>query len=95
MDKTIELTAGSVVLTRPKAGARNKALMKAEQESKSKEPSKTVFVMELLPHCVKSHPWGTTPIRQALDSLEMEEYDKLASALGELINPLSESDQKK
>ena len=95
MEKTIELTQGTVVLIKPKARARNQALIKAEQESKSGEPSKTVFIMELLPHCIKSHPWGMTPVRQGLDELEFEEYDKLAKALGELISPVSDEDLKK
>jgi len=83
----IEITGGKVELRKPLAGERNKALIKAEAESSGSEPSKTVFITELLPLCIKSHPWGTTPIRQALDSLELKDYDALTKILGEMMNP--------
>ena len=47
-----------------------------------------------MPYCIKAHPFGTVPIRQALDGLEVDDYDKLIMALGQLINP-PESDVEK
>lgn len=80
----INLKQGTVVLKKPTAGARNKALMKAETADGIKN---TVLMVELLPHCITSHPWGTVPLRQALDSLDIEEYDKLITGLAGLMNP--------
>ena len=42
-----------------------------------------MFLIELLPYCIKEHPWGNRKIREALDNLEIEEYDKLMEALTE------------
>jgi len=87
----INITQGKVVLKKALAGARNKALMKAETVEGIK---KTVLMVELLPHCIVSHPFGTTPIRQALDNLSIKDYDKLIGGLGTLMNP-TESDVAK
>lgn len=95
MDETIiKITKGEVVLVKPNAKARNTALMKAEKEG-GVEPSKVTFIMELLPLCVKSHPFLNVPIRQALDSLPYEEYDLLSAGLSQLMKPLDKEDQKK
>ena len=83
--KTVKISKGEVVIKKPTAGARNKALMKAETPEGIKN---TVLMVELLPYCIQSHPFGTVPIKQALDSLECEEYDELIKALAELIKPL-------
>ncbi len=86
-EQTITIAKGEVVLRKPTAGVRNRALIKAEEVSKSDTPSRTAFIIEMLPHCIKSHPFGTIPVSQALDSLDIEEYDKLSKALGELLKP--------
>lgn len=80
----IEITKGKIVLEKPTAGARNRALMKAETADGIKN---TILMVELLPHCIKSHPFGTVPISQALDSLSIEEYDKIIDGLAQLMNP--------
>lgn len=82
MEETIKLPQGEVVLRKPKAGQRNKALAIAETPQGIKN---TVLMVELLPYCIKSHPFGTVPIRQALDSLECDEYDSLVLALEKLM----------
>jgi len=94
METKVKISQGEIVLAKPKAKARNDALIKAEQMSNGGEPSKTVFITELLPHCIKSHPFGAVKVRQALDSLEIEDYDKLAKATGELVKPKEDIEKK-
>jgi len=89
-EATVKITAGEVTISEPMADQRNKALIKAEIEGNG-TPVKTVFITELLPHCIKSHPWGVQPVRKALGRLSTSEYDKLTKELGELMRPL-ESD---
>lgn len=84
MDTTIELKAGRVALRKPKAGLRNKALMAAEDGNGVKQ---TTFMVNLIPYCVIEHPWGTRPIKEALDDLEVEEYDKLIEAVTSMFEP--------
>lgn len=78
----IEIKQGKVVLRKPTAGMRNKAIMKAETAEGIKN---TVMLYELLPSCVLDHPFGQTPIKEALDSLEIEDYDKLVEGLSKLL----------
>ncbi len=80
----IKIEKGIVVLKKPTAGARNKALMEAETPTGIKN---TVLLVKLLPFCVQSHPFNTVPIAQALDSLSIEDYDKLIEGLTKLMNP--------
>jgi len=87
----INITNGKVVLKKPTAGARNKALMKAETPDGIKN---TVLMVELLPYCILSHPFGTAPLRNALDSLSIEDYDKIITGLAELINPKEDTEKK-
>lgn len=78
----ILVSAGNIVLKKPTAGARNKALIKAETPDGIKN---TLLMVELLPYCIQSHPFGTLPLKQSLDNLSIEEYDKLIEGLGELM----------
>lgn len=71
-----------VAIRKPLAGERNKAVMKAETADGIKQ---TVLLVELIPYCIVSHPFGTTPIRQALDNLEIEDYDKILTQLANLM----------
>ena len=87
----IELEKGTVSLRKPTAGQRNKALMEAETPEGIKN---TVLMVELLPYCVKSHPFGNTPVRAALDGLSIEEYDKLIEGLSALIKPVGDAAKK-
>lgn len=80
----IQISKGTVVLKKPTAGARNQAIMKAETPEGIKN---TVMMVELLPNCIVSHPFGTVPVRQALDALDIEDYDKLVEGLAKLMNP--------
>lgn len=87
----IELKDGKVILRKPLAGERNKALIAAEGPNGIKE---MVMMIELLPYCILSHPWGAVPVRQALDKLEISEYDKIVQALAELIKPPGDAEKK-
>ena len=77
------LKDGEVTLMKPTAGVRNSAMMKAETKDGIKQ---TLMMVELLPMCIRAHPWGITPIKQALDALDYQEYDILIDKLRELMD---------
>ena len=79
------------MLKKPTAGHRNNALIKAETPEGIKQ---SLMMVELLPHCIASHPFGTVPLRQALDSLDIDEYDKLVDGLRSLMNPVGDVEKK-
>lgn len=81
--KEVETSIGTFTLKKPKAGARNRSLAKAETATGIK---KTVFFTDLLPHCVLKRPEGCdadVPIEHILNDLEMEDYDALVVVLSE------------
>lgn len=78
----IQITKGKVVLKKPTAGARNKAVIAAETSDGIKT---SVMMIELLPYCIASHPFGTVPVKQALDALSIEDYDKLIEGLTQMM----------
>lgn len=80
----VQISKGTVVLKKPTAGARNRAVMKAETPDGIKN---TIMMVELLPHCIVTHPFGTVKLTDALDALSIEEYDKLIEGLATLMNP--------
>lgn len=88
----VEISKGKVILKRPIAGARNKALSISMENGKLNEVK---MMMELLPLCIKSHPFGTTPVRQSLDNLDFTEYDKIIDGLKTLMTPKIDEEQKK
>jgi hypothetical protein len=87
----VQLKDGVVRLIRPKAGIRNKALMKAESGEGIKQ---TTFLVELIPYCIAEHPWGAQPIREALDNLEVEDYDELIKAMGPMFSDEGDAAKK-
>lgn len=87
----INLKQGPVKLVRPKAGVRNKALMKAETGEGIRQ---TTFMVELIPYCISEHPFGAVPIRQALDNLEIKDYDALIDAMRKLFGDESDVPKK-
>lgn len=90
--KEVEISKGMITLRKPLAGERNKALMKAETPDGIKG---TVFLVELLPSLILKHPFGAEPVKQALDCLSIEDYDKLIEATGELIQlPVGDVEKK-
>lgn len=95
---SIKTEAGEIVLKKPTAGIRNKALVKGDTPEGFK---RSVMMIELLPLCIKSHPWGMTsspngvsPIRITLDNLSIEDYDKLIDGLEELMGKGAEIKKK-
>jgi len=50
---------------------------------------------ELIPKCIVEHPFGTTPLRTALNGMEIEDYDKLVITMAELIAPQEADIEKK
>jgi hypothetical protein len=87
----VSLKDGEVVLRKPNAGMRNAALIKAETPEGLK---RSVMMVELLPACVKAHPWGMRPVKDALNSLSIDEYDKLIDALEEMMKPTDDIKKK-
>jgi len=98
MADTIEVQTklGTFELKRPKAGVRNRAMMKAETDSGNVR--QIVLMTELLPRCVNKRPEAIdqdTPIEQILDDLEIEDYDKMFIALSDIIGVENLSEEKK
>jgi len=91
MKKEVSTSAGVFELVRPKAGVRNRAMIKAETDSGAIR--RVVFMTELLPTMINKRPESiaqSTPINQVLDSLEIEDYDILCEAADDLANPVKE-----
>ena len=91
MTQTVKLKAGQVIVMRPTAGIRNNAMVKAETSEGIRQ---TMFMVELIPHCIVSHPWGVRPIKQCLDSLDVEEYDMIVDAMAKLLGGGSDKEKK-
>ena len=94
--KIVTTEIGDFEVLKPKAGVRNRAIAKAETDSGAIRQS--MLMMELVPKCINKRPEGCdpdVPIEQILDSLEIEDYDKLFLALSSLIGRNEDSEQKK
>jgi len=81
----VETSIGTFKVRKPNAGQRNQALEKAETSWGLRN---SILMAELLPKCIQHRPENiddTTPINQVLDSMEIEDYDKLVVAMSELI----------
>jgi hypothetical protein len=93
----IQTSIGTFELIKPKAGVRNRAMMRAETDSGNIK--KVVFMTELLPKIINKRPEGCdkdVPIEQLLDSLSIEDYDALVSSVDHLItNQNAETEKKK
>ena len=97
--KEVSTILGVWTLKRPKAGARNRALERAETATGVKQ---TTFYTTLLPMCILKRPADvddTVPIEQLLNDLELEDYDALVKGLQELLadesEPTEQSEEKK
>lgn len=88
---TVKIEGGDVVLRKPLAGQRNQALVKADLPEGFK---RSVMMIEMLPTCIKSHPWGMNQIRASLDRLSIEDYDKLIDGLEQLMGKGEELKKK-
>lgn len=89
----VKTKIGNFELRKPTAGIRNRVIAKVDTPEGVKQ---STAVIELLPTCVVTHPFGTKrPLRQAMDEMDMEEYDKLMEKFLELLKPKGEADLKK
>lgn len=82
----INTSLGIFELVKPKAGIRNRALIKAE--TKSGHVSRIIFMTELLPQIVNKRPESCdkdVPIEHLLNSLEVEDYDELIEGVDKLL----------
>lgn len=79
----VQLKSGEVILIKPLAKAFTKAM--EEAEISNGELKMTKLFNYLLPHCIKTHPWGMKKISDALGDLQIEEYVKLFNELKNLI----------
>ena len=92
----VKTSIGTFELKKPNAGARNKALIKAETDSGKMKQS--IFFMEILPKCIIRRPENCdkdVPIEQILDSMEMEDYDLLVDGMGEIIDGANKDVEQK
>jgi hypothetical protein len=91
-ERKVMTSVGEFLIIRPKAGPRNRAMVKADT---GKGLKFTVLSQELLPACIGKVPDSLDnkiPIDQVLNGLEIDDYDLLATAMMELIE--SSSDKK-
>lgn len=82
----VTTSIGVFELIKPKAGVRNRAMIKAETDSGAIK--RVVFMTELLPKIVNKRPEGcddSVPVYQLLDSLELEDYDLLIEGADKLM----------
>jgi hypothetical protein len=92
----VETSVGKWTIVKPKAGARNRALVKAETDSGNVKFS--TLMTDLLPKCISSRPENfdkDVPIAQVLDDLEIEDYDLLVTALSKLLKEHETEEEKK
>jgi hypothetical protein len=81
----VETEVGVFTLRKPTAGIRNAALISASMEG---QVNQMKFMIDLLPKCISKHPLGAQlPLKQALDNLDMDVYDKLVTALSDMVKP--------
>ena len=95
MDLQVDLEGGPVVFRELRAKHRNAALKKSMENVNGKlQVNEVQFIIELLPLAIATHPWGTTPVRTALDNLSISEYDKLTGKLKDIIGGVSDEEKK-
>ena len=87
----VSLKVGKIKLRKPTAGIRNKVAVKVETIEGIKQ---SAFLIEILPHCVVEHPWGTKKLTEALDALTIEEYDELILGLTKLMDTGTDVEKK-
>jgi hypothetical protein len=86
-----------ITLKKPTAGQRNDALIKAEIPPTADSPggiSQVKLMIELLPHCIQQHEFGTVPIKVALDNLSFNDYDFARDSLADLMTPSGDVQKK-
>lgn len=89
---SLQLNKGEVQLRPPLGGAIQEALIKAGEKGGINEAR---ILIELLPHCIHTHPFGPTPIRTALAQMDGADYIKLLNGAKELLEPLMKPEETK
>lgn len=86
-------SVGEFTVSRPKAGPRNRAMIKADQGDVLK---RTILVTELLPSSITAIPPNLDkhiPIASILDGLELDDYDLLSSTMMELLESSKDKEE--
>lgn len=93
----VETSLGKFEMIKPKAGMRNKALLKAEGSDGSIK--RVLFMTELIPKMISRRPENCdpdVPIEHLLNDLSIEDYDKLVETVDVLVGEQSvEGEDKK
>ena len=91
----VKTSLGVWVLRKPKAGPRNRAMIKAE--TSNGEFKMTILSQELLPKMIIQRPENIdkdVPLKDILDDLEIEDYDALQNAAMKLIYMINSIDEE-
>ena len=92
----VDTSVGKFSVVKPKAGKRNRAVVMAESSTGVIKQAK--LMVELLPKCINSRPESfdkDVPIEHVLDDLEIDDYDKLADALSDMLEGKDEDEEEK
>lgn len=92
----VNTSVGVFEMIKPKAGIRNRAMLKAETESGAIKRVK--FMTELIPKMINRRPESCdkdVPIEHLLDSLSIEDYDKLVEGVDGLLEDEKDLDKEK
>ena len=88
----VKLSCGEVTLKKPKAKHFSHAMEEAEISNGELKMTKLFNI--LLPFCIGQHPWGMTPVKQALGDLSIEDYVKLFNELKNIVNVQGDAEGK-
>lgn len=91
----VNTSLGIFELVKPKAGVRNRAMLKAETDTG--HIKRVRFMTELIPKMVNKRPESCdpdVPIEHILDSMEVEDYDLLVEGVDKLISEVDDSEKK-
>jgi len=88
----IKLSCGEVTLKKPRAKHFSHAMEEAEVSNGEMKMTKLFNL--LLPFCIGQHPWGMTPVKQALGELSIEDYVKLFNEMKNMVNVSGDTEGK-
>ena len=83
----IKVSQGIIKLRKPKAGDRNHALIESDGNQQ-------LLVIKLLPKVIVEHPFGSQILEEALNNLEIPEYDSLVFAIKDMLGLGSDAEKK-
>jgi len=99
-EKTINIKhsgtfSGEVIIRRPFAGELNRAKRIASTQGKTETERQLILEEELLPYCIKKHPWNETPIKEALKKIDFADHALICQELVQLMTDSTEEIVKK